>query len=38
LKFISDEIGTEVGMVSTGPERDATMVCGGSQLEKWLRD
>jgi adenylosuccinate synthase len=38
LKFISDEIGTEVGLVSTGPERDATMVCGGSQLEKWLRD
>jgi adenylosuccinate synthase len=38
LKFISDEIGTEVGMISTGPERDATMIRGGSKLEKWLRD
>jgi adenylosuccinate synthase len=38
LKFISDEIGTEVGMISTGPERDATMVRGGSKLEKWLHD
>jgi adenylosuccinate synthase len=38
LKFISDEIGVEVGMISTGPERDATMVRAGSKLEKWLRD
>ena len=38
LKFISDEICTEVGMISTGPERDATMVRGGSKLGKWLHD
>jgi adenylosuccinate synthase len=38
LKFISDEIGVEVGMISTGPERDATMVGRESKLEKWLRD
>jgi adenylosuccinate synthase len=38
MKFISDEIGTEVGMISTGPERDATMIRGGSKLEKWLHD
>jgi adenylosuccinate synthase len=38
LKFISDEIGVEVGMISTGPERDATMVRSGSKLDNWLRD
>jgi adenylosuccinate synthase len=36
LKFISDEIGVEIGMISTGPERDATIVCRDSQFEKWL--
>jgi adenylosuccinate synthase len=36
LKFISGEVGVEIGMISTGPERDATIVCLGSQLEKWL--
>ena len=36
LKFISDEIGVEIGMISTGPERDATIVCRGSYLETWL--
>jgi len=38
LKFISDEIGIEVGMVSTGPERDATMILRRSNLEVWLND
>jgi len=38
LKFISDEIGVEVGLISTGPERDATMVRGGSKLAGWLHD
>ncbi len=36
LKFISDEIGCEIGMISTGPERDATIVCRDSHLETWL--
>jgi adenylosuccinate synthase len=36
LKFISDEIGVEIGMISTGPERDATIVCRDSHLETWL--
>ena len=26
LKFISDQLGVEIGMISTGPERDATIV------------
>jgi adenylosuccinate synthase len=36
LKFISDELGVEIGMISTGPERDATIVVSGSQLASWL--
>jgi adenylosuccinate synthase len=36
LKFISDELGIEIGMVSTGPERDATYVPPGSKLASWL--
>jgi adenylosuccinate synthase len=36
LKFISDFLGVEVGMISTGPERDATIVCSGTQLVAWI--
>ena len=36
LNFISDETQTEIGMVSTGPERDATIVPRGSRLAGWL--
>jgi adenylosuccinate synthase len=36
LKFISDFLGVEVGMISTGPERDATIVCSGTQLAAWI--
>jgi adenylosuccinate synthase len=36
LKYLSDFLGAEVGMVSTGPERDATIVCSGTKLESWL--
>ena len=36
LRFISDEIGVEIGMVSTGPERDATIVPPDSKLAAWL--
>jgi len=37
LEFISNELGVEIGMISTGPERDATIVQRNSQLERWLR-
>ena len=37
LKFIADELGVEVGMISTGPERDATIINRDSQLDRWLR-
>ena len=36
LKFISDQLGVEVGMISTGPERDATMVPPGTLMASWL--
>ena len=36
LKFISDHLGVEIGMISTGPERDATIVAAGTQLASWL--
>ena len=36
LKFIADYLGVEIGMVSTGPERDATLVTPGSQMASWL--
>ncbi|MGD0306197.1 MAG: adenylosuccinate synthase [Candidatus Acidiferrales bacterium] len=36
LKFISDRMDVEIGMVSTGPERDATIVPPGTKLAGWL--
>ena len=36
LKFISDFLGVEVGIISTGPERDATIVCAGTKLAAWI--
>jgi adenylosuccinate synthase len=36
MKFIADALGCEVGIVSTGPERDATIVCPGTKLAAWL--
>jgi adenylosuccinate synthase len=36
LSFISDKLQVEIGMVSTGPERDATIVPRGTKLASWL--
>jgi adenylosuccinate synthase len=36
LKFISDQLEVQIGMISTGPERDATVVVSGSQFASWL--
>ena len=36
LQFISDELEVEIGMISTGPERDATIVVSGTKLAGWL--
>jgi adenylosuccinate synthase len=36
VKFLEDQTGVEVGCVSTGPERNETIVRAGSMLEKLL--
>jgi adenylosuccinate synthase len=36
LKFISEFLQVEIGMISTGPERDATIVPEGTILARWL--
>ena len=36
LQFIQEKTGVEIGSVSTGPERNETMVVPGSKLEKLL--
>jgi len=36
MKFISDFLGVEVGMISTGPEREATIVCSGTKMASWI--
>jgi adenylosuccinate synthase len=38
IEFLSREIGVEIGMVSTGPERDQTIICRNSALGHWLYD
>ncbi len=36
LKFISDELKVEIGMISTGPDRDATILAPSTKLAAWL--
>jgi adenylosuccinate synthase len=36
LRFIGDFLQIEIGMISTGPERDATIVPEGTILSRWL--
>ena len=36
LGFLSDSLQVEIGMISTGPERDATIVPPGTKLASWL--
>jgi adenylosuccinate synthase len=36
LRFISDFLEVEIGMISTGPERDATIVPEGTLLSRLL--
>jgi len=36
LKFLSDRTGVEIGCISTGPERDETILIAGSRLEQLL--
>src|SRR6201984_2009106 len=36
LRFISDFLQVEIGMISTGPERDATIIPEATLLSRWL--
>jgi adenylosuccinate synthase len=36
MRFIADFLQVEIGMISTGPERDATIVPQDTQLARWL--
>jgi len=37
VKFLSDSIGVEIGLISTGPERDQTIIIGDSVMEGWFK-
>lgn len=36
LNFLSDALQIEIGMISTGPERDATILPRGTRLSTWI--
>jgi adenylosuccinate synthase len=36
VKFLSRQIGVEIGLISTGPERDQTIIMKGSVMESWF--
>jgi len=36
LNFISEQLDVEIGMISTGPERDATIIPRGTKLASWI--
>jgi adenylosuccinate synthase len=38
VDFLSQQIGVEIGLVSTGPERTQTIIVDDSALGGWLRD
>lgn len=38
VEFLSEQIGVEIGLVSTGPERSQTIIVHDSHLGRWLDD
>jgi adenylosuccinate synthase len=36
LNFISEQLEVEIGLISTGPEREATIIPRGTKLASWL--
>ena len=36
VRFLSDEVGVEIGLISTGPERDQTIILKDSVMEGWF--
>jgi len=37
VNFLSNQIGVEIGLVSTGPERSQTIIVRESALANWFR-
>jgi adenylosuccinate synthase len=37
VRFLSEQIGVEIGLISTGPERDQTIIMQESVMEGWFR-
>ncbi len=37
VEFLSDSIGVEIGLISTGPERDQTIILQDSVMEGWFK-
>jgi adenylosuccinate synthase len=38
VEFLSEQIGVEIGLVSTGPERSQTIIVDSSSLGRWIRE
>jgi adenylosuccinate synthase len=38
VEFLSSSIGVEIGLISTGPERDQTIILQNSIMEGWFKD
>lgn len=38
IEYLSHAIDVEISLISTGPERDQTILCHGSTLDAWLRN
>lgn len=38
VRFLSDSIGVEIGLISTGPERDQTIILPESVMEGWFKN
>jgi adenylosuccinate synthase len=38
VRFLSDQVGVEIGLISTGPERDQTIILRDSVMEGWFAD
>lgn len=37
VRFLSDSVGVEIGLISTGPERDQTIIMPDSTMESWFK-
>ncbi|HSK71332.1 MAG TPA: adenylosuccinate synthase, partial [Pyrinomonadaceae bacterium] len=38
VEFLSDTVGVEIGLISTGPERDQTIIMQNSIMEGWFQE